>query len=270
MMTLEVGSLANLAAGRNRPELHDLPRLAIEEFQLRGLTLRASLLTGRTGRDLDRLRDAADKVACPCLTLIDDVELDLASADPEVGSQAMDRLHRLAVVASRLGCSGLGISCRAAAGADLDALAVAVRRGLQSIEKHELNLLLAPSVKDGALVQVEAMTDLIRRVGGFRIGCMPGFAHAARSADAEATLRRLAPYSTVILAELDAVFGTSAKIADAAWTRLGEFVAAIRAVNFSSTLALSSRAKDAPNRIRLAREHLEGALAAVPDADEEA
>ena len=44
----------------------------------------------------------------------------------------------------------------------------------------------------------EQLTEIIKRVGGFRIGSLPDFQVAADSGDANQYLRRLAPYAPVL------------------------------------------------------------------------
>lgn len=267
MLTLETGSLAaRLAGGRNALELSDLPRYAIEELGLRGLSIAASILSGCSPRELDGLRDAADRAHCPCLTMVESSPL---AVDLEAGAftdAANDRLQRLAFAASRLGCSGLAVTVAADAKADPDRIASALRQGVQTIERFELNLLVTPGAR-GLLASSEGVIDLIRRVGGFRIGCMPTFGHAAASEDGEATLRRLAPYASAMVADLDPLTAGKGGAFD---DRLAGWVRAVRTVGFASTLALSSTAKDSAARIVRAREHLEPVLVANAAEESEA
>lgn len=265
MLTLETGSFAaRIAEGNGSLGRSDLPRFAIEELGLRGLSISTSILAGCGPKDLDRLRDAADRAHCPCLTMVEGGPLAAQPGQPLLSPASMDRLQRLAFVASRLGCSALAVCFEPVAADALDPLARAVREAVQSIERHELNLLVTPSAK-GALSNPDGVIDLIRRVGGFRIGCMPTFAHAAGTADGESTLRRLAPYASAMVADLDPLWPKRGGELDA---RLAGWVRAVRLVGFASTLAISSTAKSAATRIVQAREHLEQVIAA--NAPEEA
>ncbi len=267
MLTLETGSLAaRLAGGKNPLERSDLPRFAIEELGLRGLSIAASILSGCSPRELDRLRDAADRAHCPCLTMVESSPLAVDEASGTFAEAANDRLQRLAFAASRLGCSGLAVSVAADAKSDPDRIAAALRQGVQTIERFELNLLVTPAPR-GPLASPDGVIDLIRRVGGFRIGCMPTFGHAAASEDGEATLRRLAPYASAMVADLDPLTAPKGGAFD---ERLAGWVRAVRTVGFASTLALSSGAKDASARIVRAREHLESVIAANAAEDPEA
>lgn len=267
MLTLETGSFAaRLAGGRNPLDRCDLPRYAIEELGLRGLSIATTILSGCSPRELDRFRDEADRVHCPCLTMVESAPLAVDQAAGSLSEAASDRLQRLGFAASRLGCAGLAVTVAADAKSDLDRIASALRLGVQLIERFELNLLVTPAAR-GPLASSEGVIDLIRRVGGFRIGCMPTFGHAAASEDGEATLRRLAPYASAMVADLDPLTVAKGGSFD---ERLAGWVRAVRTVGFASTLALSSGAKDAAARIVRAREHLEPVIASSAGEDSEA
>ncbi len=264
MLTLETSSLsAKLDSGKGSMSLAELPKFAVEETGLRGLAVAASLLAGRSAIELDQFRDAADKVGCPCLSLTDPTPLSLAGGSNGDAEASLDRVKRLAAAAARLGCSSLAIVSDAPKGCDLDAVAMGIRAAVQAIERHELNLLLTPSDR-GELSTAEGLIELIRRVGGFRIGCMPTFAHAAGTVDPNETLRRLAPYAGAMIGDLDA---TSPRRGGPDLQLLATWVRTVRTVGFASTLALGSKARDAVARISAARDHLETA-AAAGDEDE--
>lgn len=267
MLILEAGSLSSMLVGGSRKtaklQLWDIPAVAMEDLGLRGLSVPATLLAGRSMKDLDRLRDAADKTGCPCLVLRDATPLPFGSDRSGEGDAALDRLQRLATAASHLGCSSLAIACENRVGDD-EAFAAAVREGVKLVERRELNFLLTPGA--GPLATAESVVELIRSVGGFRIGCMPTFGHAVGTSDPEATLRRLAPYASAMLGELDAVKVKRGENADdvvAAWVR------AVRQVGFASTLALAAGGRSPAKRIAEAREHLEQAMAAAVEGEAE-
>lgn len=263
MLILEAGSLASMLVGGPRKtatlQLSDIPAFAIEQLGLRGLSVPTSLLAGRSMKDLDRLRDAADKAGCPCLVLRDEAGLAFGSPAADEADAAMERLGRLATAASHLGCSSLAIACQDRIG-ESEAFAAAVREGVKLVERRELNFLLTPG--DGTLSTADSVIELIRAVGGFRIGCMPTFGHAMGTSDPEDTLRRLAPYASAMLGELDAVKVKRGEDADAV---VASWVRAVRAVGFASTLALGARGRSPAKRIEAARTHLEQAMAAVED-----
>lgn len=220
--TLEAGPAAILG----------LPRFAMEHLDLRGLSVSAGMLSGWSVGDLERLRDAADKAACPCLVLSEPEPLGFGDSDQAIRRAAADRLSRLGAAAHRLGCNSVAIRIGAEeSGEAFDRAAVAVKEAMPPLERMELNLLLIPHA--GLCFDPERLTDLIKRIGGFRIGSMPTFAHAHQTGDAVATLRKLAPYAGAVHAS---VSKPTAK-GHGPWD-LGACVEAIRSVGFSNTLAI--------------------------------
>ena len=164
----------------------DLPAFTIKELKLHGLNLAASMLQKWTLQDLDRLRDCADKVACPCLVLVEDTPLRLADPEYKIRQAAADRIQRLAVAANRMGCNSLGIHCEAPDTADaLDLAADELKEVMPAVERLEINVLIAPH--PGLTQTTEKLTTLIKRVGGFRIGSLPSFGAAAEAGDGNPT-----------------------------------------------------------------------------------
>lgn len=215
-----------------REAILGLPRFAMEHLELRGLSVSAGMLSGWSVGDLERLRDAADKAACPCLVLSDPEPLEFGDAGAAARRAAADRLGRLGAAAHRLGCNSVAIRVGGDdTGETFDRAAVAVKEAMPPLERMELNLLLIPHA--GLCFDPDRLTDLIKRIGGFRIGSMPTFAHAHETGDAVATLRKLSPYAGAVHAS---VSKATAK-GHGPWD-LGECVEAIRSVGFSNTLAI--------------------------------
>lgn len=184
---------------RGGVDLLDLPRMAHEEFGFRGLLIPTDVLVGADMERLDRVRESADKSACPYLFLVETDVHPIGHPNEDRALASKQRIERVLTAASRLGCSSAGISI---AGADTDAaMALAVER-LKPLasraEQLDLNLLIRPS--PGLTETPERMSDLIKLVGGFRLGSLPDFEAAAGSGDAHDYLRRLAPYAPVVLA----------------------------------------------------------------------
>ena len=95
LLTLATRSLRTLISREEGVlTLFDLPEFAIKQLLLRGLNVEASMLAGRSLQDLDRLRDRADKAACPFLVLVEENPLPFAAADPERREAAADRVER--------------------------------------------------------------------------------------------------------------------------------------------------------------------------------
>jgi len=129
-----------LEAGREA--VIGLPRFAIEELELRGLSVSAGMLGGWGVPDLEALRDAADKAGCPCLVLIEDEPLGFGETDVRARDAATDRLARLGAAAHRLGCSSVAIHV---AGPDderaFDRAAVAVKDAMPGLDLGEVDAL---------------------------------------------------------------------------------------------------------------------------------
>ncbi len=234
----------------------DLPDYAIRFLELRGLNVPASMLSGWGLSHLDRLRDRADKAGCPCLVLVEDKPLDFGHKSVARRDKSALRVTRLAQAAHRLGCNALSVMC---AGADTDAVfdqvAASVKAVMPGVERLELNLLIAPCA--GLTFQPDRLTDLIKRVGGFRIGSLPSFAHAAETGDVVGTLRKLAPYAGAVHAS---VMGFDEAGKHNGYD-LAECVEAIRSVGFVNTLAVDVVPKGDPSEsLDLARAILTEAI----------
>ena len=235
LLTLAARSMSKLVTAEPGAKLSllDLPKFAIDKLQLRGMNVSSSMLSGWSLEDLDQLRDRGDKAGCPCLVLIEDTPLDFTAELPGGQLPARERVQRLAVAANRLGCNALAIHCEAPDDEDaFDVTAEELKDVMPAVERFELNLLLAPSA--GLTAKPERLTDLMKRIGGFRIGSLPDFAHAASCGDISEALRKLVPYAGAVHATVQGFDKSGAhKSYD-----LVEGVTAIRSVGFLNTLAI--------------------------------
>ena len=263
LLTLAVKDARTLLDGEARANqtLLDVPDFAIRHLGLRGLNIFSSALSGWSVEDLDTMRDRADKAGCPCLVLVEDDPLPFASSKARDREKAVDRLRRLAAAAHRLGCSAIAVQC---AGEDSDdafeQAATTLREAMPAVERLELNLLLEPV--EGLTSDPDRLTDLIKRIGGFRIGSMPTFAHSAEvgGGDPIASLRKIAPYAGAIHASVSDFTKTGKHKAG---YDLGECVHAVRAVGFGGTLAIEYIGSgDAVAAIEAARTSLQEAIEA--------
>jgi sugar phosphate isomerase/epimerase len=231
LLTLAVNSIKTLLDARaiDVSDLHELPVYCRDHLELRGLNVPASLLAGWSGRDLDRLRDRADKCHCPCLVLVDETPLPLAAARDKEVDDALDRIDRLIRAAHRLGSNSIAVSILADDTDEAFENAIAgCKNAMEVAERHEINLLLAPG--RGLTEDPERLTDLIKKIGGFRIGTMPDFLGGVASGDAMRYLRRLTPYAGVV----NASFGDDND-------HLGEHVEAVLSVGFSGAISVDYR-----------------------------
>lgn len=261
LLTLCAGSLRSQLAPKGKGEgmsMYDVPQFVIRTLQLHGLNIPTSMLTRWSLEDLDRLRDRADKASCPCLVLIEDTPLPLASMDDDERDAAAARVQRVAIAANRLGCNAIALNIDAPETTDAFEMAAdQVRDLLPSIERLELNVLLAPHA--GLTATTERLTSLIKRVGGFRIGSLPSFGAAAASGGGNPVegLRKLAPYAGAIHATID---GFNKKGAHKSYD-LAACVDAIRSVGFLNTLAIDYVGEGDPvANIEKARDALQAAM----------
>jgi sugar phosphate isomerase/epimerase len=267
LLALSASSLRGLLTRAKSPlALHDLPEFVREELDLRGLNLSSDLLAGKTLADLDRIRDRADRVACPCLMLVETEPLDLAGADARQAA-AMERLRRLGTAANRLGCAFLGLKLKdVSSPAQMERAAAGLRAALAEMDRWEVNLLLQP--QGGLLEKGDPLVELVKKVGGFRIGALPSFLHAHQSGQMRDMLRRLAPYAQAMVAEIR---GFDAKGEHADWA-LEPCIETLRAVGYSNMLSLEWSGKgDGLKHLTRARDVLIEALKAteVEAAEEE-
>jgi hypothetical protein len=264
LLTLSAGSFRH-QIGRNGEDgmsIFDLPSFTIRQLNLHGLNIPASMLAKWSLEDLDRLRDRADKAACPCLVLVEDKPLSFA-ADEALREQSADRVRRLAVAANRLGCNAIALRCAAPDTQEsFDLVADEIKELMPPVERLELNVLLAQH--EGLTHTTEKLTSLIKRVGGFRIGSLPTFAAAAAAGRGDPTecLRKLAPYAGAIHATIE---GFNKKGAHKSYD-LAACVTAIRSVGFLNTLAIDYTGDADPvPAIEKARDILQAAIDANPD-----
>lgn len=200
--------LLTLCASSIKPLIHtkrggmhilDVPAFARDTLGLHGLNLSTDLLKGSTRADLESLRDRSDKAACSCLLLSEPDPLPLADPKPGKAATGVERAVRVLRAAHVLGCNSASIAILAPDTDERFDLACArLREVVEVAERLEINLLISPA--QGLTESPDRVTDLIKRVGGFRIGTLPDFAAAAESEDPVTYLRRITPYAAVVIA----------------------------------------------------------------------
>lgn len=203
LLTCNVSSIADLLKprGKQPPRLNlaDLPAYVKNELGLHGMHLTTDLLTGSTPERLSSLRDQADKAGCACLGLIENEAQPFGSPDEAKAAAAADRTARVIKAAQLLGCSSAAIRVEAKDDDDtLDLVANRVRKVIQQADRLEINLLFVPM--KGLTENADRLTELIKKIGGFRIGTLPEFGAAHESGDAETYLRRITPYAGTVMA----------------------------------------------------------------------
>ncbi len=252
-----------LESSEDSLDLVDMPAFAVGELGVRGLSIPASLLAGRDATSLERIRNEADRARCPTLLLYEETPFDLGNADPEVRAAASERIGRLARAANMLGCANLGIACSGADKEDrFDLAATTLREIMKRIDRQEVNLLMQS--RPGITEEPDRLTELIKKIGGFRIGSLPDFRIAHDSGDFTGNLRRLAPYAGTILAtvgggKLGGKPATGPK--DKSPYDLVEGLKAVLAVGYQHAISLDhAGGKHAAKAIVEAREMLEKGL----------
>jgi sugar phosphate isomerase/epimerase len=178
--------------------LFDAPSFVSDELGLRGMSLNVDMLTGWSSADMDKFRHRSDQAGCPCLVLVESTPIAFGDADESVRSAAADRLARLAGAAGRLGCNSVSIPVVIPRD-DQPALAraiAAIQASLIAIESQELNVLLTAA--PGVTEESEGLSELIKVVGGFRIGALPSYGDPISPEDPIKHIKRLAPYAGAI------------------------------------------------------------------------
>lgn len=269
--------------GDAKPQLNvvDLPRFTREELGLWGLNLSTQILAGADAKKIDAVREAADRAQCPCLVLIESEVQPMATLDEARGSQAVERMHRVVQAASRLGCNSVALKIEADEHPDaFDFAAERVRMVLQKAEKLEVNVLIcphgeqidpkAPPAPTSAITSdPDRLTELIKRVGGFRIGTLPDFETASHAADPTLYLRRVVPYAQAVTAT-SVGSETKGKGKTKADSRspgvdLALYARTVESVGYTGTLAIDYRGEGDPvEGILQARSALEVALGLGP------
>ncbi|MBX3354807.1 MAG: TIM barrel protein [Phycisphaeraceae bacterium] len=250
-----------MTRSRSPLALSDLPGYTARELGLRGLALPTDLLAGVRLSQLDALRDAGDKDQCPCLLLVESQPLDFRA--PADRAASIERMRKLAAAAARLGCSAIGI--KPAAVTDDHAFnqtAQGIKEALSALDRMEVNVLLQPA--PGLIDPPAGLTELIKKVGGFRIGSLPSFEHAHASGETEQTLRRLAPYATSAILATVRGFGKGDR--HEPWD-LVRCVEAVRSVGYVNTLCIDFVGKGDPTKaIEQARDQMSEAILAEEPA----
>ena len=182
------------AKGRASLALQDLPKYTRETLGLHGLTLSTDLLAGCGRGELERLRERADKAGCACLVLIETDAHKLAAADAD---ESVARLARVVEASFLLGCNSMGVRIEAPDSEPaFERVAERMRRIVQQAERRDINVLVAP--QPGLTADAERVTELVKKIGGFRVGTLPDLADAAETDDPVAYLRKLAPYAAAV------------------------------------------------------------------------
>lgn len=177
--------------------LDALPRFTREVLGLHGLYVPTALLAGADRRRLEHLREQADKAGCAVLVLIDSNSSPLG--EPGVDESAVERLKRVVEAAAAVGATAITVRVEAAdTQPAMDRVILNLKKISKAGEARDINVLMAPG--PGLTAQPEKITEIIKKVGGFRIGTYPDLHTATTQKEPPLYLRRLTPYASALCA----------------------------------------------------------------------
>jgi hypothetical protein len=262
LLTVTSRSLQHVKRDKRPLEPIEVPDYVAEHLGLKGLNVHTPMLKGMAVKDLERLRDRADRARCPILVLVEERVLDYEHAPAD----CIARVERLGLAACKLGAPSVAIEIGSIPPTPegFDSVAANLKRSLAALDRFDTHLLIRPGA--GSAGDPQRIADLIKKIGGFRIGSMPTFAQAASTKDPVDALRRLAPYAQAIEASVKA-FGKSGK--HDAWD-LAALFGAISAVGYGNTVCIDYPAKTDPvGNIEAARDALAALIEPADVEDEE-
>ena len=238
LLTLAIQSLDTLLH-EGKKDILEIPSLSSEKLDLRGLMIDAEHLSGWTMETYDTFRNNADKAKSPCLLVRDNTQMDLL----ENAETALVRIKRLSAAANRLGCNAVAITPVFPKDQHaVEAIVEQIRCAMHDVERLELNLLLQPC--EGLTSEPDHLIEIIKQIGGFRIGALPTFTNASATGDGIDALRKLAPYAGGIVADFPC--GRGKKKIDPV-----DGLRAVLEVGYSNTIALNYSGKgDALKELR--------------------
>lgn len=171
-------------------DLLDLPAFTRNELQLSGFNLSTDLLVGSNRARLEAIRERADRASCSCLLLIEHDPQNFGSKDERLGLAAAERMARVVDAAQILGCSAASVKITAVDDDDtLLLVAARLKPIMERAEKLDINLVISPHT--GLTARADRVTDLLKKVGGFRIGTYPDFETAAHTTTVSSPLASL-------------------------------------------------------------------------------
>ncbi len=207
LLTLTASCLKGmlLPTGRSKKpklEMMDLPAFTRDTLGLSGFNLSTDLLAGAGRAALEAIRERTDRASCSCLLLIEPEPQRFGARDDKHVAAATQRMTNVIDAAHLLGCSAASMKIEAP---DDDETLLRVAKALKPImdraERNDINLALSPH--PGLTHRPERVTELLKKVGGFRIGTYPDFqtAFAYGEGKPEAAvgyLHRLTPYASAV------------------------------------------------------------------------
>lgn len=263
--------------GKAPLSLSDLPAYTADTLGLTGLNVSTDLLAGADPKALENLRESADRRSISLLLLVESEPQPLAS--DRDGDAGIERMGRVLRAARLLGCPSVAMAIKSPDDDEaLESATLRAREIVESAEKLDINVLLMPC--PGLTEKPERMTEVIKRIGGFRIGTFPDFQTASATKDGPLYIRRLAPYAQVICASTEKFSGVKAEALDDPASPapshpsydLAALVKAAHTVGYDNTLSIDYRGpasglEDVTMGLRASAAALREAIAALsPEA----
>jgi len=199
MFSLNTNSIKSVLKRRGARAMSpvDLPKYTMDQFGLRAINFSTDQLAGLAPKDLELIRDSGDRVGCSCLLLSQSSPLPLGDSKGSKAVEAIDRMTRVVKAASLMGCNAVSVGIKSKdTDENFDQAVESMKHILQHADRAEINVLISPTA--GLTEDPDRLTDLLKGIGGFRIGTMPDFAVAAKTGDPVSYLKRLTPYASVV------------------------------------------------------------------------
>ncbi|MEM9372517.1 MAG: TIM barrel protein [Planctomycetota bacterium] len=199
LFSLNINSIRDVLKrrGSRAIAIQDIPQYAQEQTGLHAMTMSTDLLAGASRDTLTRIRENGDRVGCACLLLSETDPLSLGDPRQKVGEDAVVRMTRVVEAASLLGCNSASLEINARdTDETLELVSNRMRRVLERADRLEIMVLIRPG--KGLTEDADRVTELVKAIGGFRIGTLPDFESAVASGDPAGYLKRLTPYASVV------------------------------------------------------------------------
>lgn len=199
MFSLNTNSISSVLKRRGARAMSpsDLPKYTMDQFGLRAINFSTDQLAGLTPKDLELIRDSGDRIGCSCLLLSQSSPLPLGEVKGDKAVEGVERMQRVVKAASLMGCNAVSLSIQSKDTDEAFEQAIeSMKSILQTADRAEINVLIAPA--PGLTEDPERLTDLLKGIGGFRIGTMPDFETAAKTGNPVGYLKKLTPYASVV------------------------------------------------------------------------
>ncbi|MFK7759767.1 MAG: TIM barrel protein [Phycisphaerales bacterium] len=199
MFSLNTNSIRSVLKRRGARAISpmDLPKYTMDQFGLRAINFSTDQLAGLTPKDLELIRDSGDRIGCSCLLVSQTEPLERGDVKGDKALEGIERMTRVLKAASLMGCNAVSVSIKSKdSDAAFEQATESMKHILHQADRAEINVLVSPM--KGLTEDPERLTDLLKGIGGFRIGTMPDFVTSTESGDPVAYLKKITPYASVV------------------------------------------------------------------------